>query len=129
MNLAELARAGFHVPPGFIISTEAYRSFVSANQLHERILVRARGCTPDDVRALDAACAEIHSLFEQGSVPGDVADVISPAYHQLGPNSLPVAVRSSVTAEDLPGLSLACQQDTYLYLIGAEAALEAVKRC
>jgi pyruvate,water dikinase len=97
--------------------------------LQERILARASAGVPDDVGALDAASADIHSLFEQGSMPRDVADDISAAYRQLGSNFPPVAGRSSATAEDLPGLSFAGQQKTYLNLVGAEAVLEAVKRC
>lgn len=75
MNLAILARAGFaeHVPPGFLITTDAYRAFVEANQIQAPLLALARSVTPDDPAALEAASAEIAALFARGSLPDDVA--------------------------------------------------------
>ncbi len=136
-NLAELSRAGFGewVPPGFLVTTEAYRTFVAANQIQSRILALANTVTPDDPRALEAASTEIRALFEQGQLPQEIAADIVTAYRALShtptppPDLAPVAVRSSATAEDLPGLSFAGQQDTYLNIIGEEAVREAVKKC
>lgn len=128
-NLAELVRAGFAVPPGFIITTEAYYVFIEANQLQPRILTLVQNISPDDLIALEYISAEIRVLFEQGTLPvGMVADITS-AYRTLAPSHLPVAVRSSATAEDLPGLAFAGQQDTYLNVIGEGAVLDAVKKC
>ncbi len=137
LNLAALTQAGFPVPAGFIVTTEAYRAFVSANQIQARILALARTLIPDDPLALEAASTEIATLFGAGHIPADLADSISTAYLELAaspplprsPAAFPVAVRSSATAEDLPGLSFAGQQDTYLNIIGLEAVLDAVKRC
>lgn len=135
-NLAELVRAGFAVPPGFIVATNAYRVFVEANQIQARILACAKSVSPDDLTALENISAEIRMLFEQGALPGKVADEITSAYRQLSNPledttaiRLPVAVRSSATAEDLPGLAFAGQQDTYLNVIGESAVLDAVKKC
>ncbi len=135
-NLAALARAGFAVPPGIIITTDAYCAFVRANGLEARILELARHVSPDDLTALDNASAEIRALFERGSLPADVAADITSAYRGLAtqrsnhPTSQPpVAVRSSATAEDLPGLAFAGQQDTYLNVSGEPAVLDAVKKC
>ncbi len=127
-NLAVLARAGFPVPPGFIITTDAYCAFVRANQLSSRILEIARTISPDDLTKLENASAEIRALFERGTLPADVAADITSAYRQLV-TQLPVAVRSSATAEDLPGLAFAGQQDTYLNVAGDQAVLDAVKKC
>jgi rifampicin phosphotransferase len=127
MNLSILARAGFPVPPGFIITTEAYRAFVAANQIQDQILSCVKTLAPDDPVALDAASGEIAMLFEQGRIPDEIALTIVAAYRDLA--SPPVAVRSSATAEDLPGLSFAGQQETYLNILGGDAVLDAVKKC
>ncbi len=131
-NLAELARAGFEVPPGFIVTTDAYRAFVSANRIGERLLALAREVSPDDPAALEATSQAIRALFGDGALPAEIAESIRATYEQL-PSSdgghQPVAVRSSATAEDLPGLSFAGQQDTYLNVVGPDALIEAVKSC
>lgn len=130
-NLAELARAGFAVPPGFLVTTEAYHAFVAANGLAEQIVALARKVAGDNPVALDHASEQIRALFAQGDMPAALAEPIVAAYRQLSSNApnLPVAVRSSATAEDLPGLSFAGQQDTYLNIVGDDALLDAVRRC
>ncbi|AXH97438.1 PEP/pyruvate-binding domain-containing protein [Ornithinimicrobium avium] len=93
-NLGELVGAGYAVPPGFVVTTGAYRA--------------AEGAA-------------------WRTVPPEVAAAVREAYAALG--SPPVAVRSSATAEDLPGAAFAGQQDTYLNVRGAEAVVEAVRDC
>lgn len=130
MNLAEMARGGFPVPPGFIVSTAAYRLFVAKNGLQERIVALAYGIAPDDPLSLARASERIRALFGAGSLPEEISTEIREAYIALARNpALPVAVRSSATAEDLPGLSFAGQQETYLNVIGTDAVLESVKKC
>ncbi|MEO8611031.1 MAG: PEP/pyruvate-binding domain-containing protein [Chloroflexota bacterium] len=129
VNLVELVRAGFAVPTGFIISTEAYRAFVEVNQLQSRILTLASYLSADDLSALEHTSNEISALFEQGVMPADIAIEINSAYNALDKPQAAVAVRSSATAEDLPGLAFAGQQDTYLNIMGEEAVLKAVKQC
>src|SRR5438093_1506747 len=126
-NLAALARAGFNVPPGFVLNTAAYRAFVDANAIQSRLLELASSVAPDDPLSLDNASAQIHDLFTQGSMPADVARSLEAAYADL--SAQPVAVRSSATAEDLPGLSFAGQQETYLNVVGVAALREAVLQC
>jgi phosphohistidine swiveling domain-containing protein len=128
-NLAELARAGFDVPPGYLVTTEAYRAFVAANHIGEQIVDLARRVAPADPVALERISEQIRALFEGGEVPAEIASAATDAYHALAPDAIPVAVRSSATAEDLPGLSFAGQQDTYLNIVGDAALLDAVKRC
>ena len=120
-NLGELSRAGLPVPPGFIVTTEAYRSYVAANDLTERVLQLATGREPDD------AADPIRELFTSGVIPVDLRDEVTGAYQALG--QPPVAVRSSATAEDLADASFAGQQDTYLNVRGEDALLSAVQRC
>ncbi|MCI0396754.1 MAG: phosphoenolpyruvate synthase [Chloroflexi bacterium] len=134
-NLAELVRTGFAVPPGFIVTTDAYYAFVEANRLQPHILALAQAILPDDSAALENSSAEIRALFEQGTLPAEIATEIASAYHTLSNSrsltlpAPPVAIRSSATAEDLPGLAFAGQQDTYLNVVGEGAVLDGVKRC
>jgi pyruvate,water dikinase len=128
-SLARMARAGMPVPDGFHITTAAYRAFVDENALQPRILEALRTVDPNQPATLEAASAQIGALFAAGRVPTDVAAAIEAAYMDLARSQSQVAVRSSATAEDLPGLSFAGQQETYLNVQGVAAVLEAVQRC
>src|SRR5437016_2462665 len=68
-NLSELARAGFDVPPGFIVTTEAYRAFVEANEIQARLLALAKAAPADDPVALESASEAIGALFSRGVLP------------------------------------------------------------
>lgn len=102
-NLGELIAAGFDVPDGFVVTTDAYRAAVAS------------------LEHVDAASVSA------ADVPDDVAAAIRAAYRDLGCG--PVAVRSSATAEDLPGAAFAGQQDTFLGIVGEDELLDAVRRC
>lgn len=130
-NLVRLTRAGFDVPRGFIVSTSAYREFVNANGLDAIIQQALEGLASDDADALEAASEKIRNAFSSGKMPTDITQEIQAAYVDVnGPSStVSVAVRSSATAEDLPDLSFAGQQDTYLNIIGEEQLLQAVVNC
>jgi len=115
VNLAELIGAGFPVPDGFCVGTPAYA------QAADTAGIAALLDGPDlPARARDALLAT--------PIPDDVAAAVTAAYLALG-GGVPVAVRSSATAEDLPGASFAGQQDTYLNVVGADDVLDAVRRC
>jgi phosphohistidine swiveling domain-containing protein len=113
-NLGELMQAGFPVPDGFIVSTDAYATVVEQAGLAATI-------------AASKDSATIRAAFENVTIPDWLAAAICNAYAALGGG--PVAVRSSATAEDLAGAAFAGQQDTYLNLVGEEAVLDAVRRC
>jgi len=108
-NLGELVAAGFPVPDGFVVTTAAYSAAAA------RADVR-----PDD----PAGSAERLRAVE---LPTDLTDSLLAAYRELGGG--PVAVRSSATAEDLPGASFAGQQDTFLNVVGEADVLDAVRAC
>jgi pyruvate,water dikinase len=108
-NLGELIRAGFRVPDGFVLTTAAYA-----------LAAEAAGADPDHPR-------NAGDRLRTAPVPESISDVAKQAYAGLGGG--PVAVRSSATAEDLPGASFAGQQDTYLNVVGEAALLDAVRRC
>ncbi|MFZ0963131.1 MAG: PEP/pyruvate-binding domain-containing protein, partial [Terriglobia bacterium] len=127
-SLARMVAAGLPVPPGFHITTEAYRRYVEENHLGDRILSAAAQAQANDPAALDRASEQIQSLFAQGMIPDDIAEMIRRWYGELGADA-PVAVRSSATAEDLPGMSFAGQLESYLNVRGGEEVIHAVKRC
>lgn len=126
-NLGELLRAGLPVPPGFVVTTAAYRQFVAANSLQPKIERLAQTAPADDLTALTAAANAIGALFAEAVMPPDIATAIRAAYATL--RKPPVAVRSSATAEDLPDASFAGQMETYLNIQGDDALLAAVRRC
>src|SRR5947209_7141141 len=128
-SLARLAAAGLPVPPGFHITTTAYRLFVARYGLQEQILAAVSTTSPDQPATCEAAAQTIATLFAEHPMPDDVAQAVRQAYVGLGGENLPVAVRSSATAEDLPDLSFAGQQETYLNMHGEVMVLDAVKRC
>jgi rifampicin phosphotransferase len=131
-SLARLAVAGLPVPPGFHITTAAYCRFVTENGLQEKILAAVSGisaATANQPAMLEEASRQIGQLFTDGVMPDAIAGAIRQAYAELGGGDLPVAVRSSATAEDLPEMSFAGQQETYLNMHGEVMVLEAVKRC
>jgi len=125
-SLARMAAAGLPVPSGFHITTAAYERFVDENHLRQKILAAAPQA--DAAAMAEAASAQIQSLIEGGTVPDDVAAAIRQRYQALGADTA-VAVRSSATAEDLPGMSFAGQLETYLNVRGADAVVDSVKRC
>jgi phosphohistidine swiveling domain-containing protein len=108
-NLGELIAAGFAVPDGYVLTTAAYRS-------------ATRAAMVDPAKPPEAA-----DRLRSTTVPRAVAAAATKAYASLGSGK--VAVRSSATAEDLPGASFAGQQDTFLDVEGDEAVLDAIRRC
>lgn len=128
-SLARMAAEGLPIPRGFHITTAAYRRFVEENGLQEKILAAASSISANDPRALEEAASRIGLMFAQGTIPPELVAAISHAYAELGEGNLPVAVRSSATAEDLPDLSFAGQQESYLNIRGEAEVIDAVKRC
>ncbi|MEV0697903.1 PEP/pyruvate-binding domain-containing protein [Saccharopolyspora sp. NPDC050389] len=127
-SLARLAGAGLPVPPGFDVTTVAYRDFVAAGGLQERILAAVAEVDPDRPETAQAASDRIQRWFAESPVPAVIAEAVGEAYAGMG-DEVPVAVRSSATAEDLPDMSFAGQQDTFLNIRGEAAVLDAVRRC
>ena len=133
-NLGILSGSGFPVPHGFCLTTEAYKAYIVFNHLKDSIREIIRSTNAEDILSLDNAFEKIRDLFQSGTMPGNTADEIRAAYDQLlkessEGGSCPVAVRSSATAEDLPDMSFAGQQDTYLNVCGLPSVMEAVVNC
>jgi len=117
-NLGELFRAGFPVPDGFIVTTAAYSALLADTGL---------GATLAGLLETGTDGTTIREAFAAAGVPDDLRDTIGAAYRRLGGG--PVAVRSSATAEDLPGAAFAGQQDTFLNVEGEDALIRAIAGC
>src|SRR5207253_1446032 len=83
-NLGDMLRAGLPVPPGFVVTTDAYRFFVAANSLQAEIERLARSAPPDDLAALSAAADAVAALFAAATMPPEVAAAVREAYAALG---------------------------------------------
>jgi rifampicin phosphotransferase len=140
-HLGELARIeGIRVPPGFCVTTDAFRALLAHEHEYEHEhepaaaepiearLDRLSRLEPDDRDAIRALSAELRRTLELTAIPADVAAAIRRGIAGLGEQTA-CAVRSSATAEDLPAASFAGQQDTYLNVAGADAILRHVVRC
>ncbi len=128
-SLSQMVNAGFSVPDGFHLSTAAYREFVADHDLQEQILELARPEINDGRVSFEAASTRIQELFLEHELSADVTGQLHNAYAALDGDSPAVAVRSSANAEDLPGLSFAGQQETYLNVTGPDALVAAVRNC
>ncbi len=128
-SLARMTGAGLPVPGGFFITTAAYQAFVAQNGLQPMIRKELADVDPNQLATVEAASGVIQANFNQGNLPAEVERAILEAYRALSPESVPVAVRSSATAEDLPEASFAGQQETYLNVLGEKELREAVKHC
>lgn len=126
-GLGALCSNGFRVPPGYAVTTDAYREFVEGTGIVteiDRLLARAG----DSTAANQEASERIRELFLESAVSSDVSSEIVSAYRTLG-EAVPVAVRSSATAEDTEDASFAGQQETYLWIRGPEAVTRKVLEC
>ena len=132
-SLGELIRMGVRVPPGFAVTTHGCTRFLREAGILPEIGKLLQGLPHDDIPRLEEASAKIRTMIESRPMSIDFEDEIAEAYRRLslrcGLPAAPVAVRSSATAEDLPGASFAGQQDTYLWIRGAEEVLHHVRRC
>ncbi|MFP4514173.1 MAG: phosphoenolpyruvate synthase [Acidimicrobiales bacterium] len=128
----ELGELGVKVPDGFATTADAYRTFLTANDLDDKI-AKEIGRFRDGTR-LSTVGKKIRDLILKADLPGPLAEAITSHYGELSQRAgrhdgLDVAVRSSATAEDLPDASFAGQQDTFLNIRGPDALLDAVRRC
>jgi len=126
-NLGELTSARIPVPPGFIVTSSAYYTFLEQSFLTDKIRELLEALNHHDSRELQQVSEKIQNLILNSSVPREIDLQIREAYQKLGSGL--VAVRSSATAEDLPDASFAGQQSTFLNISGADNVVDAVKAC
>lgn len=130
VNLGELIRAGLPVPSGFVVTTDGYDTYVTANDMETDIASFATQPEADDSSAYEKAAEEIQMLFSEGSIPEQLAEHIHTAYEEMAEDGdVSVAVRSSATAEDLPDASFAGQQETFLNIDDIDSLNDAIVGC
>ncbi len=132
-NLGEMYNAKIPVPNGFVVTSHAYFDFIKLHSLDKQIQDIIKVTNVNDPNELLQASKKIQSLINRKPFPDTLANEIMKSYKKLceysGLKDVPVAVRSSATAEDLPDASFAGQQETYLNVVGESNVVERVKDC
>ncbi len=128
-SLAKMASTGMSVPSGFYLTTSAYKDFIEKNNLQEAIINLAKPEIIGRTISFESASKNIQKLIKGVELPDEITNEIRQAYAALNGQNPAVAVRSSANAEDLPDLSFAGQQDTYLNISGDEPLITAIRDC
>jgi pyruvate,water dikinase len=132
-HLGELVSAGVRVPPGFVVTTEAYVEFVKYSGIWDTIMDIVRNIDVNNLEELEEASGNIRRIIETAPMPKHIEEAIRNAYNTLaekiGVEEPLVAVRSSAVTEDLPDASFAGQQDTYLNVKGVDNVIKFIKKC
>lgn len=132
-NLGEMIKIGVPVPPGFVVTAQAYKKFIEESKIVKKINEILSRTDVNDSEVLNRAAMEIQELIKKAKMPEDIARAIISAYGELNRrvkgNTEPVAIRSSATAEDMPDASFAGQQETYLNIQGERDVVRSVQRC
>lgn len=130
--IQQLTPKGISVPSGFATTAHAYRHFIQANELDDKLRSLFADLDVSDVRNLQQRGQAARSLILHSPFPADLEVAIRDAYRDMGNRYGPdtdVAVRSSATAEDLPDASFAGQQETYLNVHGESEVIASCKKC
>lgn len=132
-SLGEMTGAGLPVPPGFALTTAAFRASKDASDLDTQLAIHLADLDTDDTAMVEERCAKIRKAIEEMPMDAQVESDLRSAYAELctlaNTEDIPVAVRSSATSEDSPDASFAGEHDTYLWIRGADAVVDAVRRC
>jgi pyruvate,water dikinase len=146
-NLGEMYNLKIPVPPGFVVTAQAYEYFIKKAGLDEKIKTLLQSIEYENTEQLNKVTTEIRNLIEAGEIPKEMQEEIIEAYENLDvdkshingksaldvlkttPESLFVAVRSSATTEDLAEASFAGQQETFLNVKGKFELLKYIKKC
>jgi pyruvate,water dikinase len=130
-SLGELLRAGIAVPPGCVVTTDAFLHFLDACDPGRSLRRSIEALSADDLEAIAAAGGQLRAALGQADLPGTLRDGIAAGLERvcLGEADAPMAVRSSATSEDSAEASFAGLQDTYLWICGVDAVVEHVRRC
>ncbi|HEY0877506.1 MAG TPA: PEP/pyruvate-binding domain-containing protein [Zeimonas sp.] len=130
-SLGELLRAGIAVPPGCVVTTDAFQHFLDACDPNRTIRRRIEMLSADDLDSIAAASADVRASLEQAELSAALHEGIAAGLERVcgGEDQTPMAVRSSATSEDSAEASFAGLQDTYLWVRGVGAVIEHVRRC
>jgi len=126
-NLGEMTKANIPVPPGFIVTADAYYDFLQRSKIANKICELLKPLDVNDSKQLQQVATEVKQIMLNATMPPELAKKIQDAYIKMGRGL--VAVRSSATAEDLPTASFAGQQTTFLNVQGEEEVVAAVQEC
>lgn len=127
-SLCSLFQSGFPVAEGFMVCSQAFREFMTDNQLWEEVLKTIESIDWEDDCSLSSAGERLRSRIMNAPMSEDLIQLISQYYARFG-EDVPVAVRSSGTAEDLEDASFAGQQETFLYVVGKDNLVQFIKAC
>ncbi len=132
-SLGELLKAEIPVPPGFAVTVNAYRRFLDEGGIRDEILSLLEEIDHEDIDSVEKASKSIRELIEKTPLGMELEDYIGEFYRLLSKfcnfPAVPAAVRSSATAEDLPGASFAGQQDTFLWIRGIDDVIAHILKC
>jgi len=134
-NLGEMLQAGIPVPPGFAVTAQAYKRFITETGIAQKIYKTIEETVTDIniPQQFEEASKRVRKIIESTSMPREIEEAIEKAYKELckrmKSTHVFVAVRSSATAEDLPGASFAGQQETYLNVKGDRELIQKTVRC
>ena len=132
-SLGELLKSGIPVPPGFALTTEVYNKFIEEGGIKEDVVHILKDVREEDVATGEKASQTVREMIEKTAISTELEDYIAEFYRRLSVEchipAVPAAVRSSATAEDLPGASFAGQQETFLWIRGVDDILTHVRKC
>ncbi len=137
-SLGEMANHNFPVPPGFVVTAQAYFRYIKETGIKDRIVNKIDAIDVENTEELAGVSEEVRNIILATPISETLSNEIKKAYGKLGEKKLAwltsseaefVAVRSSATAEDLPEASFAGQQETYLNVKGREALVKTVQKC
>ncbi|MBW2978424.1 phosphoenolpyruvate synthase [Candidatus Woesearchaeota archaeon] len=140
-NLGEMSKAGLPIPPGFVVTAQAYKKFIEEKGIQDKILSLVDSLDVEDTDKLQQTAKEVQELIKSIEMPEDIKEAVKESYGQIGLHERSkakellesseefIAARSSATAEDLPEASFAGQQATFLNIKGADDVVEAVQKC
>ena len=132
-NLGEMVKAGLPVPNAFVVTVKAYKDFLEEAGIKEKIFKVLEQTKENNPKQLEENTKKIREIIETSEIPKEIKDEIIEGYKQLSKEFRKdeeyVAIRSSATAEDVPGASFAGQQLTLLNIKGNENVIHAVKKC
>ena len=149
LNLGVMYNLKLPVPPGFVVTTQAYKQFLEETKLDKKIYSLLKSLDIQDTEKLEKTAKHIQELMLDRDIPENIANEIKFAYENISIDlsvyrtaskaaldiikagrDIPwVAVRSSATAEDRPEASFAGQQETFLNIKGGNNIVRAVQRC
>ena len=127
-NLGEMANSNFPIPGGFVVTSYAYIKNCEQQGILEKIQKMESSINVEDSQELNKSSKEIRDLILKTEMIPELKTEITKAYEKIGAKTY-VAVRSSATAEDLPGASFAGQQETFLNIFETKNLLEHVRKC